>query len=478
MTAVQAPVGSLPGTVGAEFTYWIPARTWGDVLRTTALYAVARSQEQLAVLPFRARTGNLWSLACSGQAPVMAWQAADDESAFLGFGSAWLLEAEDPSTIEELFGTVEAYLADAQEIADVCGTAPQFVRAYGAVAFDHHRGDPGYAAAFRVPSVTLCQQPADGQEALGAVAIVVSPGESTLAVAERARQALDQLQANLLAARSERAPTGWQLVDTPAGRTQYEEAVERALAAIGHQDLDKIVLSRELTVIPPETDTPLSGWAAFAAMARSAPATARYAVDFGELYFGASPERLVAISGGVVRADCLAGTQLAGPGTAKELREHDIVAKALQAALRPLSVEVAALPDPIWRLVPGLSHLWSPVEAQLAENVSVGSVVRAVHPTPAVGGWPRQAALEQIRNLEGRCRGWYAGAIGWLGYREADFAVGIRGLRWSPRGPIVTVGAGIVAGSTPHGECLETLRKAEAVVGMLNSVGAEGGGEP
>jgi menaquinone-specific isochorismate synthase len=86
-------------------------------------------------------------------------------------------------------------------------------------------------------------------------------------------------------------------------------------------------------------------------------------------------------------------------------------------------------------------------------------VLRALHPTPAVGGYPRGEALEEIQALEPFDRGWYAGPVGWIGAGGAEFAVGIRsGL---VRGNRLTLfsGAGIVAGSVPESEWAEIEQK-------------------
>jgi menaquinone-specific isochorismate synthase len=91
--------------------------------------------------------------------------------------------------------------------------------------------------------------------------------------------------------------------------------------------------------------------------------------------------------------------------------------------------------------------------------VTDAEVLRALHPTPAVGGYPGVEALEEIRALEPFDRGWYAGPVGWIGADAAEFAVGIRsGL---VRGNTLALfsGAGIVAGSAPEGEWAEIEQK-------------------
>ena len=91
-------------------------------------------------------------------------------------------------------------------------------------------------------------------------------------------------------------------------------------------------------------------------------------------------------------------------------------------------------------------------------------VAGELHPTPAVGGSPREAAVGCIRELEGFPRGLYAGALGWLNARGGgEFFVGIRSALVEGATARVYAGAGIVAGSTPEKEFAETELKFRAM---------------
>jgi menaquinone-specific isochorismate synthase len=99
------------------------------------------------------------------------------------------------------------------------------------------------------------------------------------------------------------------------------------------------------------------------------------------------------------------------------------------------------------------------VRGTLQEGVSDAEVLDALHPTPAVGGYPRVEAFEEIRDLEPFDRGWYAGPVGWIGADSAEFAVGIRSGLVSGRKLSLFSGAGIVAGSTAEDEWTEIEQK-------------------
>jgi len=95
-------------------------------------------------------------------------------------------------------------------------------------------------------------------------------------------------------------------------------------------------------------------------------------------------------------------------------------------------------------------------------------VLLRLHPTPAVGGFPRETALAAIRELEHDARGWYAGPVGWIARDQAEFAVAIRSAMLRERDAIVFAGAGIVAGSVPQREWRETEDKAHAFLKALS----------
>ena len=104
-------------------------------------------------------------------------------------------------------------------------------------------------------------------------------------------------------------------------------------------------------------------------------------------------------------------------------------------------------------------HLVSRVGAGLRDGVTDADLLGALHPTPAVGGYPKEGALEGIRALEPFDRGWYAGPVGWVGADGAEFAVGIRSGLVRGRTLALYSGAGIVAGSRPEEEWAEVEQK-------------------
>ena len=141
----------------------------------------------------------------------------------------------------------------------------------------------------------------------------------------------------------------------------------------------------------------------------------------------------------------------------------DIVAR-----LAPLGVAPEFSTRPHVRRFANVQHLQTAVRATLPPGVRLLDVLGALHPTPAVGGSPRAAALSRIRELEGFPRGLYAGALGWMNARGGgEFFVGIRSALVAGATARIYAGAGIVAGSTPEKEFSETELKFKAMLEAL-----------
>ena len=118
--------------------------------------------------------------------------------------------------------------------------------------------------------------------------------------------------------------------------------------------------------------------------------------------------------------------------------------------------------------VANIQHLATPIQAQLADSRSAIELAGLLHPTPAVGGEPRENAIELIDELEGLDRGWYAGPVGWMDATEdGEFCVALRSGLLRDRTAHLYAGCGIVAGSDPADELAEAEIKLEALLPLL-----------
>jgi menaquinone-specific isochorismate synthase len=148
----------------------------------------------------------------------------------------------------------------------------------------------------------------------------------------------------------------------------------------------------------------------------------------------------------------------------KDLREHALVVGSLVRRLEAAGLKAEVSARPRLKQMSNVQHLQSPVSAATRAGMHVLDTVCALHPTPAVGGSPREAACPHIRALEPFERGLYAGPIGWADSEGGgEFLVGIRSALVDGARARLYAGAGIVEGSVPERERQETDLKFRAM---------------
>jgi len=250
---------------------------------------------------------------------------------------------------------------------------------------------------------------------------------------------------------------------------------QRALDAIVSGRARKIVIARRLSV---RAGAPLDGAAALTRLRSRHRGCYGFALRLGGATFlGASPERLVGKQGMVVHTEALAGSSPATPAGARALRssrkeaaEHAFVVRALREALAPYCRGLRVVKRAGIRRLPAIHHLETRLSGTLRTGTHVLDLVGALHPTPAVGGTPRDAALGWIARNE-EPRGWYAGAFGCIDAKgDGEFAVTIRSGLVRGRRADVWAGAGIVNGSRVTAELAEIRRKRSGVLRALGVV--------
>ena len=271
---------------------------------------------------------------------------------------------------------------------------------------------------------------------------------------------------------------------------EHRARVRRArdqLSAAG-SPLQKVVLARALQLA---ADGPLDARIILRRLAADDPAAYGYLVDLsaaggefaGMALVGASPELLVARDGDRVTCqpfagsaprhsdperDAAAGAALAD--SAKDRHEHQLVIDTMADALGPLCSELTIAATPKLSRTTALWHLSTPITGRLRDTSTTAiDLTLALHPTPAVGGVPADAAAKLINTLE--CdRGFYAGAVGWCdAHGDGRWVVAIRGAQLSAdrRTAVAHAGGGIVAESDPDDEVAETTTKFVTILTAL-----------
>ena len=260
----------------------------------------------------------------------------------------------------------------------------------------------------------------------------------------------------------------------------WTAAVEGVAARLRAGDAEKVVLAREVVA---RGDGVVSAAMVVRGLRAAYPSCFTYLVGGadGTAFAGASPELLVRRFGAIAQSQPMAGSVARGANdaederlatqlteSAKDATEHRLVSQFVVDALRPFATSVSAHEPEVARFT-NIQHLATNVEARLGEPAAdVLTIAAALHPTPAVGGWPREAADRLIDELESMERGWYAGAVGWMNAKgDGEFAVALRcGLLWED-GARLYAGVGVMPDSDPARELEETELKFKALLSAL-----------
>lgn len=252
-----------------------------------------------------------------------------------------------------------------------------------------------------------------------------------------------------------------------------------ALSAIERGEAEKLVLTRSVRF---RSDRDVAPGPVLVALAARNPSCAVWAVGRGgRVFLGASPERLLAVSGPLVGADAIAGTTWLAPtgGDApqplslaggKNRREHDLVVESVAESLAPLCEEIAVPEAPEIVRLRDIQHLRRRIAGRRKSGIEAFDLLARLHPTPAVGGTPTPIAMDWLAAHGDRRGAWYTGGIGWLADDgDADFAIALRCGLLSGRDIALFAGAGFVAGSDPRQEMAETEAKLSPMLSALRS---------
>ena len=408
------------------------------------------------------------------------WEEPDRGFALAGLGSAAEVVSRGPDRFAEVSADcargLRERLAD-EPIEMPAGAGPVWV---GGFAFaEAGGGEPHWSslppALMVMPELALVRQ---GGRTLLTLAAVLDPGEGPAPAMERAVRRLRSLRAESLPL-LDPAPAGDVRVASVADPGAFETGVAAAVERIRGGELEKVVLAREVRAEAPRAHDPA---AIFGALRELFPSCFCLCVGTPEAAFlAASPELLVRRRGAGAQTVALAGStrRSADPAVDDHLGEqlsrsdknrveHQIVVRRIERALRPHAVWVETGGEPALIKVANIQHLATPIHAQLADSRSAVDLAGVLHPTPAIGGEPRDRALAAIPELERMDRGWYAGAVGWMDAAEdGDFCVGIRSALLRDRTAHVFAGNGIVADSDPAEELAETELKLGAMLPLL-----------
>lgn len=316
--------------------------------------------------------------------------------------------------------------------------------------------------------------------------ITIPADEDAVAISDSLIEALGQRAKLLLnTATVPEAPNTTPLqTNNPMAYPAWEQVITSATDAIHMGELKKVVMARAFELRFAER---VNIEHVLDFLDQNYPETHRFLFEPRpyHAFYGATPELLIETAGDQIRTMGLAGSIRRGKtpeedqtlgetiwNDPKERLEHAIVVDSIREKLTPLTSELYIPDQPGLLKLSNIQHLYTPVTGTLCEPTGVLPLLAMLHPTPALGGSPRERAMQFIREAEAVPRGWYAAPIGWIDSElDGAFGVGIRSAVAEDRRVWLYAGVGIVGSSTPQREWDETVLKFRP---MLNALGVQG----
>ena len=258
----------------------------------------------------------------------------------------------------------------------------------------------------------------------------------------------------------------------------WQQMVALAKHRFANSSLHKVVLSRETRFL---LQGEFSSWNLLHCWLQANPLSYQFFLQAdNEMFFGCSPERLIKRLENTIITEALAGTIVRGQdkdedqhletvlmNDSKNIHENRLVLEDICLQLQPLCRFLNADRNHSVVKFRRLQHLRYQIRGVLRDGVHDEQLLQQLHPTPAVGGTPRENSLSFIRENEPYARGLYAGVCGRVGIGSSDFSVTIRSARLVGDCLLIYSGAGMVHDSIAKDEWVELDNKIATLLDIL-----------
>ena len=258
-------------------------------------------------------------------------------------------------------------------------------------------------------------------------------------------------------------------------KSHYLELVQKGISAIHNGDFGKVVLSRKESFSVQQFELV----SVFQKLLQSYPTAFNYCFFHPKigLWLGAFSEQLIRVKNKNLHTMAVAGTQLYSQKKeavweSKEKAEQQFVTDFIKNSLDAY-VSETKVSEPYTMKAGNLVHIKTDIEASLNDTADLKEVVAILHPTPAVCGFPKDAAKKFILGNEGYNREFYAGFLGELNHdvekneNSTDLYVNLRCMKVENTTVNLYVGCGITKDSIPENEWLETVNKSKTIKQVL-----------
>ena len=274
------------------------------------------------------------------------------------------------------------------------------------------------------------------------------------------------------------AESNFRIHETPSKEAKefHVRLVEKGIEAIQTSDLEKVVLSRKEQVAVDKTEH-LTYFQRLLTTYSNAFCYWWYHPEIGE-WMGATPEQLVKKQGKTLTTVSLAGTQVAHDSDniswgQKEQIEQKIVTDFIVESIKPY-VKGIDVSRPYTFKAGQVMHLKTDITATLLQDSDFVKLVNAIHPTPALCGYPKAIAQQFIIENEGYDREFYGGYLGEINLNFTNYApnssdlfVNLRCMQLLADHAFLYLGGGVTDESHAESEWLETINKSQTIKKMI-----------
>ena len=275
-------------------------------------------------------------------------------------------------------------------------------------------------------------------------------------------------------------------------RIQHINLVSKGIEHIKNRHLQKVVLSRCVTKTLQNTN-PITIFKRLFNTYKNAMVYCWFHPKVG-LWIGATPELLFKVEGKRLTTISLAGTQAFNENetvkwSSKEIEEQQIVTDYISKQLKPYTKSIS-ISDVETARAGNLLHLKTRIISIINDQAELKSIIEALHPTPAVCGFPKVKAKDFILQNEHYNREYYTGFLGELNLKQSktrnsnrrnvennaysvvkthsNFYVNLRCMQLTHNDAKIYVGGGITKDSNPEQEWEETVNKTKTINKVLN----------
>ncbi|TXL58161.1 isochorismate synthase [Cerasibacillus terrae] len=405
----------------------------------------------------------------------MFWKRYDDQYIFVGIGNITeiVVENEGKQAIYNKWRRIvkEAIIYNPYQEAGVG------LVAFGGIAFDPKKAPTPLWAKFaenefRIPQFLFIKKKDSFYVTIN---MLINKDENI----EECLKEYENIEKQLLGERTIH-PTMGKIIDKQEiNPEQWKQAIEDAKVNIQQKQTEKIVLARELRL---HLSQSVDITSVLHTLIATQPNSYVFAYEQGtDCFVGATPEQLINVEGNQLQSMCVAGTAPRGRTDEEDERlnnelfhdkknreEHDYVVQMIRQSIEPFCYKIDIPNTPTVYPLKNLQHLYTPVTAILKSGQHLFDLIDTLHPTPALGGTPKDTALAFIREHEHLDRGWYGAPIGWIDCHDnGEFAVAIRSALIQEKEASLFAGCGIVKDSDTQTEYEETKIKFLPMLSVL-----------